>query len=118
MNVSVPTPITFSPHALQRYGERIAITQLTDSLPLQLAKLAGFSRVMPSAPDWLTRTAKDESQLYLTVGGDVVFPLVYDDRSGAWVAKTCLTKGGLSPLARERRNSAKARQRARRHRSS
>lgn len=105
MKLSVSTPITFSAHAIQRYGERIATAQITDALPGHLASLADVSKVTPTPPGWLSQTAKEHSPLYLTLGSDVVFPLAYDDARDAWVAKTCLARGGLSSASRERRRA-------------
>lgn len=118
MKVSVSTPVAFSAHAIQRYGERIGTAQTTDAVPSHLANLAGASTITPTPPRWLTQTAKEHSPLYLTLGSDIVFPLVYDEARGALVAKTCLAKGGLSSASRERRSHTKAQRRAQRRRSS
>lgn len=66
MKVSVSTPITFSAHAIQRYGEPIGPAQIRDVLPGHLASLADISTVTRTPPGWFTQSAKEDAPLYLT----------------------------------------------------
>lgn len=118
MRVSVSTPITFSAHAMQRYGEPIGVAQTTEALPGHLANLATVSKVTPTPPGWFSQTAKEQSLLYLTLGVTSSSLSPMTDSRGAWVAKTCLARGGLSPSSRERRSYARAQRHAQRWRNS
>jgi hypothetical protein len=66
------------------------------------------------APDWLARGQRQAAACYL-VAGDVVLPLDPCRRDpGVLVALTCVARGGLSELARQRRNMRRRRRPSRR----
>jgi hypothetical protein len=117
MTVAVHTRIDFSVHALERYRERVGTALDADTVRAHLLGLAGCAELAPDPPAWLAARAREEPHLYLLIGSDVVFPLIYDQHRQAWIAKTCLARGGLSDAVRRRRNSANALRRARRGRS-
>lgn len=116
MTVAVQTRIDFSTHALERYRKRVGTALDLDIVRARLLALAGCSELTPDPPGWLAAGAREESVLYLLIGSDVAFPLVYGRDRRTWIAKTCLARGGLSDAARHRRNTANATRRARRRR--
>ncbi len=116
MTVAVQTRIDFSTHALERYRERVGIALDLESVRARLLALAECSELTPDLPPWLASRAREESALYLLIGSDIVFPLVYSREPRTWIAKTCVARGSLSDAARHRRNTANAARRARRRR--
>ena len=103
MNVQVATAIEFSAHARDRYRERVG-PQLDDArLSLVLAEIARHGALTARPPRWFAERARETSALYLVIG-DVVFPLLERPEGQGWIAKTSVARGGISPLARERRN--------------
>lgn len=107
MTVRVATAIDFSRHAHERYRERVG-PQIDDAqLACVLAEVACHGALTTRPPQWFADRAQKTSALYLVVG-DIVFPLLEHPDGERWIAKTCVARGGISPLARERRNSNRA----------
>lgn len=95
MTVRVGTAIEFTRHARERYRERVG-PQFGDAhLSGVLAAVAGHGVLTTRPPRWFVDRAKEASALYL-VTGDIVFPLLEHP------------DGGISQLARERRNRNRA----------
>src|SRR5438067_2327865 len=60
-------------------------------------------------PTWLAARAQQEAERYVVIGEDIVAPLVASrERPGAWLVLTCITRGGVSDIARDRRKRLRA----------
>jgi hypothetical protein len=121
MTVAVETRIAFSAHAVNRYRERAYAAGDVARARAHLENLVPAARIASLPPGWFALRAKEDAELYLTIGADLVFPLVRagEDRLDAWVAKTCIARGGMSDEARRRRNASNAmRRRSRREKRS
>ena len=107
-----PSEIRLSNHCVDRFLERFRPALDWSSAKRELLRLLGCGSVRSDAPSWLADRALQEADCYLTVGEDLVLPLVHD--GGDWIARTCLGRGGISAPARERRNRNRRHRRSRR----
>lgn len=103
MTAQVETAIEFSAHARQRYRERVGPEVDDARLRQHLAEIARHGELTTHPPRWFAERARAVSALYLVIG-DVMFPLVERPDGRGWLAKTCIARGGISRLARTRRN--------------
>jgi hypothetical protein len=101
--------IMFSAHALERFRERVRPALSPRDAESDLRRLAGLGEVVDGAPAWLADNQQQHAVCYLVVG-DVVFPLGPAREDATMLcARTCIARGGLSDLARERRNAHRER---------
>ena len=97
--------IHLSQHAVDRFHERVRPGLDRTAAEDALAQLALLGTIEPEPPEWLARRQRQRAACYL-VAGDVVLPLDPCRRDPTvLVALTCLARGGISELARHRRNS-------------
>lgn len=96
--------IRLSDHAVIRYRQRVRPGLERRQAHRDLERLLRYGFISSHAPLWLQTTQAQRSAYYLIVG-DVVLPLdpCARDRRRL-VALTCLTRGGLSNVARASRN--------------
>ena len=100
--------IVFTPHSIKRFQERCRPALDAPAASLELQRLLASGRIVATAPDWHACRTASTASLYLLLGDDLVLPLEPDRRSAdRWVAKTCITRGGLSDAVRVRRNERK-----------
>lgn len=105
-------------HAVERWHERVRPNLTLTAAESDLIRVAqGIGRVSDVRPDWAgpgdNRPRAPRERRYMLVGDDIC--LVLERRSrDSWVVLTVLTRSGLSPQARKRRNNkAAAKRRAR-----
>lgn len=103
-------------HAVERYVERVRPGSESARARSELAHLLRIADFVFEAPEWLAGRARQTAPVYAVVA-DVVLPLQLGRDRDSLVAVTCLTRGGLSAPARERRNAARVRRRAARDRT-
>jgi hypothetical protein len=112
--------IAVTPHALERYIERVR-PGLDEACALhELAAVAqAGGTVTRVPPPWMLVDEEmgPQCDTYLLIGEDMVFPMYYDPRAYR-VAATCITRGALSDRARaarqERRRELSQKRRMRR----
>ncbi len=111
--------VEWSPHALQRYAERIRPSMDIDRVREELCHLLSTAVVSRTPPEWLRKQEADRKDAarktiatayLLLADGEVCLPLVA--RDGEWMAVTTLLPGMTEGRQREGRNAAKARARA------
>jgi hypothetical protein len=112
IRLTIQTPVRFSAHAVDRYCERVAIAIDPASAQRHITNLVAVAEISARPPEWLAEKTKQESELYLTLGWDVAFPLARDTAGHSLIAKTCLTRGSISEATRERRNAVNKRAQA------
>ena len=112
MNQNSPG-VTLSSHCVERFHERFrpALDQIRARRELEM--LLALGEINAEPPEWLAQKMLQEADAYLIVGNDLVLPLA--DIGQRFVAKTCLSRGGISEPARKRRNERGRRRRAARH---
>lgn len=105
--------IVISPHALDRYAERVRCGMSVFRARHDLEQISACATLTATRPAWKPPAADgsdDTTDAWLMLGEDVCFPVTWGD--GELTAKTCLTRGTISDGARATRNR---RRRARRH---
>jgi len=100
-------PIEFSPHALERWAERVHAVDL-DAARTQLCRMLSAARVTRERPSWIDARER-EAPAWLLLG-DVALPL-WENAQGELVAATALTPGGFPET--HRANVNRGRQTAR-----
>lgn len=104
--------VTVAPHALERYIERVRPAMTPRQAAKDLRRLvAATGRVLDRPPAWAVRQRHGDITGWVALGEDIVFPVI-----GGCCIPTCLTRGGLSPAAVERRRVKQARRQERAHR--
>jgi hypothetical protein len=104
-----------SHHALERYAERVRphLEGHRDLLYADLQRLvAACGTVSPDRPawindDWTTETDETRTLLWLDCG-DIAVPLCGTTGGERLLATTLLTRGGISDVARRRRNQRRS----------
>jgi hypothetical protein len=102
-------------HAVQRFVERVRPGWEPAPARAELDRLLNVAEFVFEAPDWLATRARQRAPMYAVIA-DVALPLPPGNDGASLVAVTCLTRGGLSEPARERRNAMRLRRRAARRR--
>ena len=75
--------------------------------------LLALGEISDEPPAWLAQKMLQSADAYLIVGNDLVLPLAeFDSLGQRFVAKTCISRGGISEPARKRRNERGRRRRA------
>ena len=96
-------------HAISRFRERVRPALTWEHAEREFNAVLALADATPHAPAWLAERQRQHAALYLVLG-DLAMPLaastVTPDR---WLVTTCLTRGGISDLARETRNSRRQR---------
>ena len=105
--------MTLSSHCVERFHERFrpALDQIRARRELEM--LLALGEINDEPPEWLAQKMLQEADAYLIVGNDLVLPLA--EIGQRFVAKTCISRGGISEPARKRRNERGRRRRAARH---
>jgi hypothetical protein len=102
--------VEYGEHAIERYGVRVRSAALPAAIEHELrAVVACAGQIVAIPPAWAPWDVNDSA--YLTIGEDIVFPLVVGP--DGLIAKTCLIRAWCPPSVRRAR---KARRRARRNR--
>jgi hypothetical protein len=116
--MSKNTPgVMLSPHSVERFHERFrpALDEIRARQELEMLLVHG--EISDEPPEWLAEKMLETADAYLIVGNDLVIPLASLGPLGErFVAKTCISRGGISEPARRRRNE-RARERRRRRRA-
>jgi hypothetical protein len=102
MTPQLDFPIKFCAHSVERYRDRLRPGLTIEFAEAELQRIACHAQMSREAPEWLCSERQDAA-VFLTIA-DATFPLVLAEDGSFFVAVTCLTKGSLSPEARERRN--------------
>ncbi len=107
-----PTGVVLTAHCIGRFHERFRPALDRIRARRELERLIEHGEIADAAPGWLAQKAQQEAAAYLIVGEDMVVPLVPGPDDYRWVAVTCLDRGGISEIARTRRNERGRRRRA------
>jgi hypothetical protein len=100
-----------SPHAVERFHQRVRPALAVAEAEDKLARLALFGELTPHPPAWHAATAADIAPWYLVIG-DVVLPLKpHWSGPDALVATTCFARGEHSEAVRRRRRAQRRRSR-------
>jgi hypothetical protein len=92
-------------YAISRFRERVRPALAWEQAEREFKTVLLLAEASLCAPSWLADRQRQESDLYLVLG-DLVMPLKASVVTpGRWLVTTCLTRGGISDLAREARNS-------------
>jgi hypothetical protein len=97
--------VTLSNHCVNRFHERVRPALEVLHARAQLEYLIEHGKIEKAPPDWMARTMRQKADAYLVVGTDLVLPLVAAGPLGEMVAKTCISRGGISEQARQRRSA-------------
>ena len=96
-------------HAISRFRERVRPALTWEHAERELGAVLALAEETPHAPAWLAERQRHHADLYRVLG-DLVMPLTASTVTpGRWLVTTCLTRGGISDLAREARNSRRQR---------
>ena len=111
--------IEISHHCVDRFHERFRPALDLIKAREQLEMLVALHAVhADEPPDWFAERMLEGADSYLIIGDDMVIPLArLGHRDELLLAKTCIGRGGVSDLARARRNARGRRRRAERGRS-
>ena len=99
--------VELTAHSVARFHERVRPALSPAAAEDELARLLSFARIVPEPPTWLAATARQSADAYAVVG-DIVLPLVATGND-VLVAKSCIPRGGISEIARQRRNARRQR---------
>ena len=105
--------VTLTHHCVGRFHERFrpALDQIRAREELEM--LIDHGHITADPPGWMVERMRQGADAYLIVGNDLVLPLVVIDPFGErMMAKTCISRGGISDVARRRRNERGRRRRA------
>jgi hypothetical protein len=105
--------LIISPHCVERFHERFrpALDEIRARRELEMLLLHG--EISGEPPEWLAEKMLQDADAYLIIGADLVMPLASRGPLGErFVAKTCISRGGISEPARRRRNERGRRRRA------
>jgi len=104
-------------HCVGRFHERFRPALDVVRARVELERLIEHGTIEGEPPEWMARTMRQRADAYLIVGDDLVLPLASAGPLGEkLIAKTCIGRGGISELARARRNRRGRERRARCHR--
>jgi hypothetical protein len=96
-------------HAISRSRERVRPALTWEHAEHEFNALLALAEATPPAPAWLAERQRQHADLYLVLG-DLAMPLTASAvTQSRWLVTTCLTRGGISDLARETRNSRRQR---------
>ena len=113
-----PGSLSLSEHCRERFRDRLRPSLEREASDAELARLVSHASVRPEPPAWLEERQRvaNPADLYLLLcDEEIVIPLRRDDgRFPRFIALTCLTKTGISELAREKRNDRARGERRRR----
>jgi hypothetical protein len=101
--------ISISPHAIQRYRERLHKEHLsTPKARREIEALVECSEYQNNPPEWLKEARKEkygDGHCYI-VCNDIVFPARHTNQN-SWLLMSCITRGSMSPERRKARNKYK-----------
>jgi hypothetical protein len=101
-------PVRFTRHCVEQYQLRFRPALDLICAEADLTMIAGCGHMTTAPPGWLADRRR-EADAYFLVGEDLVMPLVRSTTSTSWVAVTCLSRGTISPMERDRRRARRAR---------
>jgi hypothetical protein len=104
-------PVLALPHAVVRFNERVRPGLATGDARDELERLLDIADYAFEPPEWVSLRSCSRAPVYAVIG-DVAIPLQIGHNGANLVAVTCLTRGGLSQPARERRNALRRRRNA------
>jgi hypothetical protein len=105
-------PVLALPHAVTRFNEQVRPGLATGHAGDELDRLLDIADYTFEPPRWVSLRSCSRAPVYAVIG-DVALPLQIAHNGTKLVAVTCLTRGGLSQPARERRNAMRRRRNAR-----
>lgn len=96
-------------HAISRFRERVRPALTWEHAEREFRAVLALAEETLHAPAWLAERQRQHADRYLVLG-DLVMPLTPSAVTpGRWLVTTCLTRGGISDVAREGRNSRRRR---------
>lgn len=96
-------------HAISRFRERVRPALTWTHAEREFNHVLALAEATPHPPAWMAERQRQHADLYLVLG-DLVMPLAASAVTpGRWLVTTCLTRGGISDLARQTRNSRRQR---------
>jgi hypothetical protein len=96
-------------HAVARFIEKVRPALRWAAAEREFEGLLKTGTMVEDPPGWLAARALQDAERYVAIGEDIVAPLAASrERPGEWLVLTCITRGGVSDLARERRKQLRA----------
>lgn len=96
-------------HAISRFRERVRPALTWERAEREFNAVLAVAEATQHAPAWLAARQRQHADLYLVLG-DLAMPLTASAVTpGRWLVTTCLTRGGISDLGRDKRNSRRER---------
>jgi hypothetical protein len=108
LDCAVAEPVRFTRHCIEQYQLRFRPALDLRGAEAELASIAGCGRMTTAPPGWLADRRRD-ADAYFVIGEDLVMPLVRSTPTAPWVAVTCLSRGTLSSMERDRRRRRRTR---------
>jgi len=103
--------LELSKHCVEQWRDRFRSGLDFDSARRELEGVLACAggKLVDVAPDWSRLAAPDSHTSFLVLGDDLVLVLI--ERGGRLLAKTCVSRGTISPGERRRRDGRRLRRR-------
>lgn len=95
--------IRITRHCVERWRDRFRVGLDLKSAEAELRRVIEHGVIVDAPPEWSGLGEPDSHTSYLVVGEDLVLVLL--ERGRELVAKTCVSRGTISPQERQRRES-------------
>ena len=104
MSAAPNLPVRFTRHCVEQYQLRFRPALDFVCAEADLTMISGCGHMTTAPP-----RRRREAEAYFLVGEDLVMPLVRSTTSTGWLAVTCLCRGTISPIERDRRRARRRR---------
>jgi hypothetical protein len=101
--------ITITKHCVERWRDRFRPGLDLEKAEAELRLVIAHGEFEDSPPEWSGLEQPDSHTSFLVIGKDMVIVLL--ERGRDLVAKTCVSRGTISPRERQRRGSRRSRAR-------
>jgi len=97
-------------HAITRFVERVRPALRWSAAEEELSRLLALGEAVEQPPPWFVDRAQQQAARYVVIANEIVVPLSASrEQPGRWLALTCIARGGISDVARARRNDIRSR---------
>lgn len=104
--------VVVTQHAAERYVERVKPALTVSQAAVEIRHLAELAGEPTEKPSWvINEERREQMDGWLPISDGICLPL--HRVNGRWVARTILTRAGLSPERRSSRRDAKRRRKKR-----